>query len=283
MILAEILPAQPSPVALALWLALFSALTLVVIGRMISGIRRYGVQTRPDLLDATDVLVASAIMICFLMIIANRFGASNSAPVKLVVLEPWQLVSSMIGLLIFPCAVVLMMIARNVKPVDVFGLGKVRVGRACAVGAGIGVLALPLTLAVKTITVHLTDSHEGSQQLVKAFSTAVSGGAWQMFGLIALSAVVVAPLSEEVLFRGYFYPVLGRWFGRVSASFLAAVFFGAMHDTLTDIPGLAVLALCLTVAYERTGSLIVPLAGHACFNAVSLLLLWCQAKNILPL
>lgn len=276
-IFAEILQPLPEPLPIAGGLAVLSAIALLVIMRMISGIRRDGVQTRPDLLETTDMLVATVMMALYAIILVARFSAGEPQPAP--VLEPGRLLSSIGNLLLFPSVVILMMIARNVKPVDVFGLAKVGILRASALGIGLGLLVLPLTAAVKMLTIHFTGSVEPPQLLVQSFSRAVSDGATQTLGLIALSAVVVAPLSEEILFRGYFYQVVGRWLGRVSAALLTAVFFGAVHDTWTDIPGLTVLALCFTVAYERTGSLVVPFVAHSCFNGLSLLALWYQVKS----
>ena len=43
-----------------------------------------------------------------------------------------------------------------------------------------------------------------------------------------------------------------------------------------------VFALCLTLAYERTGSLLVPIGMHALFNFTSLSLIYLQARGFLP-
>jgi membrane protease YdiL (CAAX protease family) len=52
----------------------------------------------------------------------------------------------------------------------------------------------------------------------------------------------------------------------------AAVLFGLMHwGTPHHIPALIVLGLILGYAYERTGSLRVPIMIHILFNAKSLL------------
>jgi membrane protease YdiL (CAAX protease family) len=44
-----------------------------------------------------------------------------------------------------------------------------------------------------------------------------------------------------------------------------------------SLPGLFVLALCLTLAYEASGSLLVPIGMHALFNLSQLVALYVQA------
>lgn len=47
--------------------------------------------------------------------------------------------------------------------------------------------------------------------------------------LLALLAVTVGPLMEELFFRGFLYPVLARWWGVFWGVFLSAVPFGLIH------------------------------------------------------
>ncbi|MBV9126514.1 MAG: CPBP family intramembrane metalloprotease [Verrucomicrobia bacterium] len=88
-----------------------------------------------------------------------------------------------------------------------------------------------------------------------------------------VAAVVIAPLVEEFLFRGYLYPIFRRYFGVMTGIFLNSALFAAMHVHLPSLAPLFVLAVCLTLAYEATGSLLVPMAMHALFNAFNVALL----------
>jgi membrane protease YdiL (CAAX protease family) len=47
---------------------------------------------------------------------------------------------------------------------------------------------------------------------------------------------------------------------------LNCLLFSAMHANLAALPSLCVLAFALTVAYELTGCILVPMAMHALFN-----------------
>ncbi len=86
---------------------------------------------------------------------------------------------------------------------------------------------------------------------------------------LVVFVVVIAPLTEEVLFRGIIQGVLRRWLGGWPASLLTAVLFAAVHTNAHAAVPLFVLGLILSRIYERHRSLVVPIAAHAAFNAIS--------------
>ena len=73
--------------------------------------------------------------------------------------------------------------------------------------------------------------------------------------------------------------MLARSLGRAPSAIFTSVFFAAVHDKLAILPGLTLLALCLTLAFEFTGSLLVPIVMHMVFNAISLLVMWLQVNQ----
>lgn len=90
--------------------------------------------------------------------------------------------------------------------------------------------------------------------------------------LLWIGAAVVAPLAEEVFFRGllqtYLTKVLG---GRWSAIFAVSIAFGVVHFGQPHaIPALLLLSVLIGFAYERTGSLAVAAAIHGLFNLKTL-------------
>lgn len=98
-------------------------------------------------------------------------------------------------------------------------------------------------------------------------------GTWERTAFI-LAAVVVAPVVEEILFRGILLPLLIQRIGPLAGVALSALFFAALHGGLGAFAALAVLSIALSLAYARTGSLWVPIGMHILFNTVNLLLLW---------
>jgi membrane protease YdiL (CAAX protease family) len=95
---------------------------------------------------------------------------------------------------------------------------------------------------------------------------------------LVLLAVVVAPVTEELLYRGLLQTVLLRALGRrrrwlviVAASLpFAVIHLSAV--TAWMLPSLFVFGLVLGWLYERTGSLWPPILVHAGFNAANVAL-----------
>ena len=89
--------------------------------------------------------------------------------------------------------------------------------------------------------------------------------------VVAVFAVVVAPMQEEFLFRGYLYGIMRRYVGPALGIVLNSLLFAAIHVHLPSFGGLFVLAVCLTLAYEWSGSIFVPMTMHALFNSLSVI------------
>ena len=79
--------------------------------------------------------------------------------------------------------------------------------------------------------------------------------------------VVVAPITEEILFRGI---LLHRWtakWGITGALLLTSLVFGILHANLV---GLSVFGLMMALLYLKTRTLIVPIICHALNNLVAI-------------
>jgi membrane protease YdiL (CAAX protease family) len=92
-----------------------------------------------------------------------------------------------------------------------------------------------------------------------------------VLGLMAFAAVVAAPICEEIVFRGYFYPAAKKFVGPWVATFSSALIFAAAHGSLGALLPLFVFGGMLVYVYERTGSLWAPVAVHFCFNGATVL------------
>jgi membrane protease YdiL (CAAX protease family) len=98
--------------------------------------------------------------------------------------------------------------------------------------------------------------------------------AWVLIAIF-FSAVYVAPVTEEIIFRGFLQTFLhkltpSRWLAIFTTSVLFAMIHGG--DMLLHWPTLVVLSMGLGYAYEKTGSLMYPIAIHAAFNFVNIVM-----------
>jgi membrane protease YdiL (CAAX protease family) len=90
-----------------------------------------------------------------------------------------------------------------------------------------------------------------------------------MRAYLMLLAVAVAPVVEEMLFRGLALPVLIRTVGLRAAVLLVSALFALMHAHLPSVVPLFLISIGFSLAYVATGSLTVAIVMHAVFNAVN--------------
>jgi membrane protease YdiL (CAAX protease family) len=90
-----------------------------------------------------------------------------------------------------------------------------------------------------------------------------------------VSVVVVAPVAEEIFFRGFLYGGLRGRFGVWVSALISSALFGLAHaaDGLVLVPVLFVVGLGLALLYERRGALGASIAAHAVFNIVGFTLI----------
>ena len=105
------------------------------------------------------------------------------------------------------------------------------------------------------------------QDYVRQSSMLDVGSIWMQFS----SIVVVAPVLEEIVFRGLVYLRLKRAMPVWLALLLQATLFGVMHGQIIWICYAFLLGLLLGGLFEHTGSLIANIALHVAFNAASFL------------
>ena len=116
---------------------------------------------------------------------------------------------------------------------------------------------------------------------------------WQLRILIFVVATVIAPVLEEMLFRGLFQTVIrsfleirnsiphqksfgSRRFGAGRhrawiAVLISSGLFSVVHGNIPHWPALFVLGVCLGYAYEKSGSLFRPIFIHSLFNTISII------------
>jgi uncharacterized protein len=141
-----------------------------------------------------------------------------------------------------------------------------------------GSLRRSLALAVGAAVVFVGTSqawfwavnNNGSEKgLVKDLGGA--GGTLEILGA-CLVVAVVAPICEELLFRGFIFRALRNWRGPWPAALITGLLFAAVHGLsapAVDLLPLAVLGILLCLVYEWSGSLYPCIALHVLNNAIA--------------
>jgi membrane protease YdiL (CAAX protease family) len=93
------------------------------------------------------------------------------------------------------------------------------------------------------------------------------------FALVTTSAVLLAPIAEETLFRGVLLPHLARSIGPFAAIYTSALLFGVLHVAHGVLfIGPLTLGAILGWARVRSGGLLTPIVLHVTFNGGATLL-----------
>jgi len=131
----------------------------------------------------------------------------------------------------------------------------------------------PLVMAMMSLTIlvmkHFDQSFEVPQH--EALEVITESGSVALQALMVALAVVVAPLVEELMFRGLFQSMIRSYLGRPWVAIaITSALFATIHTNREHWPALFILALGLGYSYEKSNSLLRPIFMHAMFNGVTI-------------
>lgn len=140
--------------------------------------------------------------------------------------------------------------------------------------------ALPLMVAVSVgwrALLHLLGIPAERQALVDLFQQVDQG---PLLGALILIAVALAPITEEIVFRAGLFRYVRTRLPRPLALLAPALLFAALHANLSSFAPLVALAVVFSLAYERTGSIAVPIIAHGLFNLNTVVLILSGAIDL---
>ena len=268
-------------------LALVAASALVFT-RVILRIRRDGGKVRSAGFGISEALAAFVLGSYFCLLIGQTLlvkKESPASPASPAIEETasdsiitTQLIPNSAFFIVLASGVALYLkFARGMSLRETFGLDRLSPLKILGWAAGLVICAFPLIgLAAFLSQAALPKEELTPQPLVQLFRDFAHQGNYRAVAVILVAAGVIAPMCEEFLFRGFFYGVGKQFLRPVPAGILTAILFAAFHLNLAS---LFVLAVCFTLAYERTGSLLVPICMHALFNFTNLFAIFGQAQG----
>jgi membrane protease YdiL (CAAX protease family) len=161
---------------------------------------------------------------------------------------------------------------------DAFGLRNANLTKSLLLAAGVLALVLPVVLGLEQVSVLVLEKIGCAPEDQRAVELIVNAKSTWLRGYLAFFAMVLAPVSEEFMFRGVLFPFVKQlgypklaWFG---VSFLFAI----IHVNAPTLVPLFVLALVLTWLYQKTDCLLAPIAAHSLFNTANLVILYTQQR-----
>jgi membrane protease YdiL (CAAX protease family) len=203
------------------------------------------------LVGATASIVIVGVVIAFAQSVDSKLDDDS----------PWFTAISTIGLDGCVVAAIAGVAAMTARPrLWHFGL------RPTALRHAIGIAFMAVVAFLAFELLYSAAVHPEQQRIVEEL------GADQSTALLVtggLAVIVVAPIAEELLFRGFLFRVLRMRMGFWLAALIDGVLFGLVHGSLVIVPVLAFLGVALCWVYERTGSLFPCIAIHVLNNTVA--------------
>lgn len=101
--------------------------------------------------------------------------------------------------------------------------------------------------------------------------------------LAVVAIVILAPIAEELFFRGVVFNAWLREAGRRYAYVGSSLLFAVIHLSVAAVLPIFLLGLALAWVYRRTGNLLAPIAMHATVNGISVALALLVRFDVVPL
>lgn len=148
--------------------------------------------------------------------------------------------------------------------------------RHLAQGVAAGLLAVAVAVAVALAGTAITGSEDSSGQSLLDPSLTEGFGLW----VVLLGVGVLAPVTEELIFRGALFQTIGRRIGWVPGLVVSSLVFAVVHievvisggNAVVFLTALAAVGAVFAATFHRTRNLVAAMVAHGTFNTVQLLL-----------
>lgn len=216
-----------------------------------------------------------AIVVCSVitLLVARNIPGYRNAPLTVVASNPAVIVGSQFAA--YPLVILVMAMLVRSRSQEGFGRA-IRWNWPGNSAVAFFVLGVVLAFSVEGMARFLPIPK--SLPLDKFFNTATSAYLMAAFG------ITLAPLLEELFFRGMLYPLMRRWFGVILAVVVTAATFAAIHGAQlgyawAPILSIFVVGVVLTLTRERTNSVAASFLTHCGYNFTLFTLLWLASDH----
>ena len=130
------------------------------------------------------------------------------------------------------------------------------------------IFILPFLLAILFISMRVLDLLGYSPPPQPVFEVFMEEKNSKVLFFLTIFVSILGPLVEEMFFRGFMYGAIKKRFGIICATFLRAAVFSLLHTNIIGFLPIMTLGILLAYIYEKTGSLVAPLAVHITHNSI---------------
>ena len=130
------------------------------------------------------------------------------------------------------------------------------------------IMIIPFVLLTSLVMNLIVENQAGSNPLLEIV---LNNNNYFAFILLFLTTTFIAPLFEEIIFRGVLLPVLTRDYGKTIGILISSFVFALAHLSLNEFPPLFVLGIGLATTRLISGRLSSSVIMHSFWNGLTFL------------
>jgi len=150
-----------------------------------------------------------------------------------------------------------------------FGFSNPRRVRAVILGVLVGAATLPLIVFLGELSAKVLQWLGITTELQAPVQILQRSVSPSLHVVIFIAAVLVAPVAEEIIFRGILYPTIKQVGFPHVALWVTSILFATVHGNMMTFLPFTALALILTFLYEKTDNLLSAIVMHSFFNLIN--------------
>ena len=127
-------------------------------------------------------------------------------------------------------------------------------------------MIIPFVLLTSLLMNEFVGSQGGSNPLLEIV---LNNNNYFAFALLFLTTTFLAPLFEEIIFRGVLLPILSRDFGIIVGILISSIVFAIAHLSIGEFPPLLVLGIGLAITRLISGRLTSSIIMHSLWNGLT--------------
>lgn len=159
---------------------------------------------------------------------------------------------------------------KTIPASQALGLATARWREAISLGVRGYIAVFPWLLLLLVAVVRIADAMRFEPPVQPIHDMLFAEQRAPVLGLTVLLSCVVGPIAEEVFFRGVLFAAIRKRFSRGVAMGISGAVFSMVHTNLIGFIPILLLGCLLADLYERTGSLLSPIAVHMLHNSLLL-------------
>jgi membrane protease YdiL (CAAX protease family) len=154
---------------------------------------------------------------------------------------------------------------RHQSKIEALGWNRTDIKGDVLAGLGAGVLGIVLQLVLVPLELFVTREIVGHSVTTPKQLPLAKPGALLLI-LIGVTVTVLAPIVEELFFRGVLFQAFRKWMSLGAAAAWSAVAFAIAHVSPLLFLPIGALGYVLARTFEQRKSILASMVGHAVFN-----------------